>query len=74
MEKYKFVKVEAIEPKENSKSVWYFSPSSVEQIKLHWQKYPASVIRDGSRKIANRIFNNLCKKSHSFMRRMNLRT
>jgi hypothetical protein len=57
MEKYKFVKVEAIEPKENSKSIWYFSPSSVEQIKQHWQKYPASVIRDGSRKIANRIFN-----------------
>lgn len=37
MEKYKFVKAEAIEPTENSKPVWYFSPSSVEQIKLHWQ-------------------------------------
>lgn len=58
MGKYKFVKVERINPSENDHSVWYFSPDSIEQIKEHWRKYPASVIREGSRKVAHRIFEN----------------
>ena len=56
MKEYRFVKVEAIEPREDAKPVWYFSPQSVKQIDEHWRKYPASVIRKGSRHIAHRIF------------------
>lgn len=56
MEKYKFVKVGKINPNGDDRTVWYFSPNSVEQIKEHWMKYPASVIREGSRNVAHRIF------------------
>lgn len=52
-EKYKFVKIGLIE---DINGIWYFEPSSIEQIKEHWRKYPASIIREGSQIIANRPF------------------
>ena len=59
MNKYLFVKVEKNNPCEDNHPVWYFSPDSVEQIEEHWRKYPASVIREGSRNISHKIFNNI---------------
>lgn len=53
--KYCFVKIGQINGNDGT---WYFSPNDVEQIKEHWEKYPASIIREGSRFIAERVLNN----------------
>lgn len=53
--KYCFVKIGQINGNDGT---WYFSPNNVEQIKEHWEKYPASIIREGSHFIAKRVFNN----------------
>lgn len=54
---YTFVKIGKIKPTEDSKDMWYFKPNSVEQVIEHWQKYTAAVIREGSKFITDRIFN-----------------
>lgn len=54
---YRFVRVEKISPEKDDNYVWYFVPQSLEQVKEHWKKYPASIIREGSSKIASKVFN-----------------
>lgn len=54
--KYHFVRVEKIKPTDDSKGCWYFIPNGVDQVKEHWNKYCASIIREGSRHLARKVF------------------